>query len=179
MTEEIRRKNMKMLGICIGVMIVTAIWPWIYAPIYKQVCATLGIKTTSSKDANTLMSEARADALPPTPVRFMGVSGELPITIEPLTKQADVKIGKTFAVMYRITNTTNRDLDYRAIHMVEPRNDDSFQLIKCFCEGHRVIKAGVTEDHLLTFRLTKEPVRPDGLIVNYTLFDYNKQQAKK
>ena len=51
MTEEIRRKNLRMLSICIGVMIVTAIWPWIYAPIYKQVCATFGIKTTSSKDA--------------------------------------------------------------------------------------------------------------------------------
>jgi cytochrome c oxidase assembly protein Cox11 len=170
--QTLRRKNLQWAGICAGVMVITAIWPWIYAPIYRQICSTLGISTSQAKSVDVLLDEARAASLPPTKVRFMGVSGELPITIEPLTQNADVALGKTFAVTYRLTNTSGRDLDYRAVHMVEPAKDGSFELIKCFCDGHRVIKANATEDHLLTFRLTKPPLRPDGLIVNYTLFAY-------
>ncbi|MNT17757.1 Cytochrome c oxidase assembly protein CtaG [compost metagenome] len=157
---------------------VTAVFPWFYAPLYRMVCATLGIPTTSSKNANVLLDEARAASLPPTKVRFMGVSGSVPVIIEPLTQTADVKIGKPFGVMYRLVNTTGRDIDFRAVHMVEPAKDDSFQLIECFCEGHRVIKAGATEEHLLTFKLTKPPLREDGLVVNYTLFPYDVDQKQ-
>lgn len=170
--QEVRRKNLKWAGICAGVMVITAIWPWVYAPIYRQICSTLGITTSQAKSVDVLLSEARAATMPPTKVRFMGVSGELPITIEPLTASADVPLGKIFGVTYRIVNTTNRDLHYRAIHMVDPAKDGSFELIECFCEGHRVIKANATEEHLLTFRLTKPALREDGLVVNYTLFAY-------
>ena len=68
---ELKRKNMKWLMICLAAMTVTAVFPWFYAPLYRMVCATLGIPTTSSKSANVLLDEARAASLPPTKVRFM------------------------------------------------------------------------------------------------------------
>jgi cytochrome c oxidase assembly protein subunit 11 len=173
MDENIKRKNTRLLGICGVVMIATGIMPWAYVPVYRQVCSLVGFRTSTDQTPDQLFDEARAATVPPVSVRFMGVSGQLPIDIEPAVPQADVKIGKTFAVHYRLTNKTDRDLDFRAVHMVEPPTDGSFQLIKCFCDTHRVIKAHETQDHILTFKLTRPPEREDGLTVNYTLFDYD------
>jgi cytochrome c oxidase assembly protein Cox11 len=173
MDENTQRKNMRLMAICGGVMVLTGILPWAYVPDYRQVCALVVFRTSTDQTPDQLFDEARAATIPPVSVRFMGVSGQLPIDITPVTSQADVAIGKTFAVHYVLTNRTDRDLDFRAVHMVEPATDPSFQLIKCFCDTHRVIKARETQDHLLTFKLTRPPERADGLTVNYTLFDYD------
>jgi cytochrome c oxidase assembly protein Cox11 len=173
MDEKLKRKNLQVAGIACVVMVATGILPWAYAPVFKQVCSMVGFPTSSDKTPDQLFDEARAATMPPVSVRFMGVSGQLPIDIEPQFPQADVKIGKVFAVHYKLTNRSGRDLDFRALHMVEPRTDRSFQLIKCFCDEHRVIKAHETQDHILTFKLTRPPEHEDGLTVNYTLFDFN------
>jgi cytochrome c oxidase assembly protein Cox11 len=178
MDEQLKRKNLQVAAIAGVVMIAMGIFPWAYAPIFKTVCSAVGFPTSSEKTPDQLFDEARAASLPPVNVRFMGVSGSLPIDITPVVEQADVKIGQVFAVHYRLTNRTGRDLDFRAVHMVEPPTDRSFQLIKCFCDTHRVIKAHETQDHILTFKLNAPPERGDGLTVNYTLFDYDPKQAK-
>lgn len=173
MDDQLKRKNLQIAGIAGVVMIATGILPWAYVPIFKQVCSAVGFPTSSDKTPDQLFAEARAAGITSVPVRFMGVSGQLPITIEPVTPSADVPLGQVYAVHYRLTNPTGRDLDFRAVHMVEPVEDKSFQLIKCFCDEHRVIKAHETQDHILTFKLIGAPERGDGLTVNYTLFDYD------
>lgn len=187
-TPELARRNRRLTFAVIGVMVATAILPWGYAPMYKHVCGILGIKTTSDKPYEVLMATAREGigkdraTHQSSLVNFMGVSGQLPIDIVPLTRRAWVKTGDMFMVTYRLTNLADRDLDFKAMHMVEPSTNDSFQLIKCFCDNHRVIKAHETQDLPLTFRLVKPVPGDTGLTVNYTLFNYdpdgNKPHAK-
>lgn len=171
--QEIKKRNKRLLISLLGLVLVIEIFPWVYAPLYQHVCGVLGINTTSYKPADQLLAEARGTSDKAQLVRFMGVSGELPITIEPLERQAMVEIGDVFSVMYRLKNESQQDLDYRAIHSTIPAADPSFELIKCFCEDHRVIKAGATEEWPVVFRLVSAPTDPNGLTLNYTLFNYN------
>ena len=172
---ELHRKNMRVLKICLGVLVFMEIVPWVYAPLYRQVCEIIGARTAKAGTVDELLAAERAEAAANTTqiVHFMGVAGTLPIAIEPLQRQAEVKTGEVFSVMYRLTNQSGRDLDYRAIHSTLPLNHPSFELIKCFCEDHRIIKAGVTEEWPVVFRLSKPVTEPQGLTLNYTLFDYD------
>jgi cytochrome c oxidase assembly protein Cox11 len=98
--------------------------------------------------------------------------------IRPLERRLWVKTGDITVVLYRLTNLTPRDLDYRAVHMVVPATDSAFELIKCFCDDHRILKAGVSEDLPLVFRLRHQVPGDAGLTVNYTIFDYDPARNK-
>ena len=180
--KELARRNRQVTALVLGVMTVTAILPWVYAPLYRRVCGALGIPVAAANPFDVVRRTVR-DGIgkdraghQQSLVNFMGVSGELPIDITPLTRRAWVKTGDTYAVTYRLTNLSGRDLDYKAMHMVVPQPNDSFELIKCFCDEHRVIKAHATEEWPLTFRLIK-PVSGDaGLTVNYTIFNFDHSQ---
>lgn len=179
---ELRRKNMRILKICLGIVVVMEVGPWLYAPVYRQVCSLLGVRAASDKNFEELLAserEASAGEQSESEVRFMGVAGTLPIAIEPLQTQARVKTGEVFTVMYRLTNQSNRDLDYRAIHSTLPAAHPSFELIKCFCEDHRIIAAGATEEWPVVFRLVKPVREAEGLTLNYTLFDYDPKKNAK
>jgi cytochrome c oxidase assembly protein Cox11 len=184
MSDDLQRRNRKTTMLVLGVVATMAVVPWVYAPLYRKVCGALGIPVASNQPLKVLGKIAREGigkdrgSGQSSLVNFMGVSGELPIEIAPLTRRAWVKTGEVFAVTYRLTNLTDRDLDYKAMHMVIPQPNTSFELIKCFCDDHRVIKAHVTEDLPLTFRLIK-PVEGDaGLTVNYTIFNYDPEHNK-
>lgn len=162
-----------------------AVLPWVYAPLYRKVCGALGIALPKEQNPAAVLARIaregigreRADANTSL-VNFMGVSGQLPIDIRPLERRLWVKTGEMVVVLYRLTNLTQRDLDYRAVHMVVPTEDTSFELIKCFCDDHRILKAGVSEDLPLVFRLTKAVEGDAGLTVNYTIFDYDPAKNK-
>lgn len=179
LSPELVRRNRQVTGIVLSVLTVMAILPWVYAPLYRKVCGILGLSVPGvRRPVDVLFTTARqgvgADRFGPAVslVNFMGVSGQLPIDIRPLQRRAWVKTGEVFSVTYRLTNLTTRDLDYKAMHMVFPKTDTSFELIKCFCDDHRVIKASAREDLPLLFRLVKDVPGDAGLTVNYTLFDY-------
>lgn len=179
------KQHRNLTGIVIAVVTVMAVLPWVYAPLYRKVCGVLGIALPKEqKPAEVLARIARegigADRADENTslVNFMGVSGQLPIDIRPLERRLWVKTGEMVVVLYRLTNLTPRDLDYRAVHMVLPQDDTSFELIKCFCDDHRILKASASEDLPLVFRLTKAVEGDAGLTVNYTIFDYNPNKNK-
>lgn len=176
--KELRKKNLRVVYGIVALLVGMTVFPWVYAPLWAKVCGVLGIRQATDKPVETLLAEARAGDGKPIPVQFMGVSGELPIDIEPLTKSALITQGQVFTVMYRLKNTTDRDLDYRAVHSTLPLADPSFELIECFCEDHRIIKAGAEEQWPVVFRLTSLPGDPTGLTVNYTLFNYDREKNK-
>jgi cytochrome c oxidase assembly protein Cox11 len=179
---ELKARNKRLAFGVLGILVCMEVFPWIYAPLYRQVCATLGIKTATSKPVDQMLQEARAAGGvangPSYKVAIMGVSGQLPISIKPLQTHTEAKVGEIVSVVYQLKNNSDRDLDYRAIHSTLPANHPSFELIKCFCDEHRVIKAGVTENWPVVFRITKPIENSDGLTVNYTLFNYDPDQKK-
>lgn len=180
--EALKRRNKRLAFGVLGLLVVMEVFPWAYAPLYRQVCDMIGIRRASNKPVEALLQEARAagpvDNKTAYRVSLMGVSGELPIEITPLKTELWAKEGEIVSATYRLVNTSDRDLDYRAVHSTLPVNDPSFELIKCFCDEHRVIKAGATENWPVVFRLVK-PVDPArGLTVNYTLFNYDVEKNK-
>jgi cytochrome c oxidase assembly protein Cox11 len=173
-----RKRNITLL--VLSVLVVMAILPWVYAPLYRKVCGVLGIPVATERKPVEILADTLKEGIGKerfaeqrSLVNFMGVSGQLPIDIVPLTRRAWVKTGEVFSVTYRLTNLAQRDLDYKAMHMVMPGTDTSFQLIRCFCNDHRIIKAGVVEQLPLVFRLTRQVAGDAGLTVNYTIFDYD------
>ncbi|MDB5096677.1 MAG: cytochrome c oxidase assembly protein [Cyanobacteria bacterium RYN_339] len=184
MDNDLALRNRRTTRLVLGVMTVMAILPWVYAPLYRKVCGALGIPVAAANPFDVVLKTAKQGigrdraGHQQSLVNFMGVSGELPIDITPLTRRAWVKTGDTYAVTYRLTNLSNHDLDYKAMHMVIPQPNESFELIKCFCDEHRVIKAHVTEEWPLTFRLVKPVVGDVGLTVNYTIFNFDHSQNK-
>ncbi len=182
---ELQRKNARVTALVVLVLVVMGIMPWVYAPLFRHVCGVLGIEVgREQKPAEVLariaregIGRERADAKTSL-VNYMGVSGQLPIDIRPLERRHWVKTGEMAVVLYRLTNLTDRDLDYKAVHMVWPKSDTSFELIKCFCDDHRVLKAGASEDLPLVYRLTKAVPGDAGLTVNYTIFDFDPAKNK-
>lgn len=177
------RSHLSLLLVVVGIMGITGTLPWVYAPLYRHVCGVLGIPVAPQQPTEVLMRTVREGIGRErheegrSLVNFMGVSGQLPIDIRPLERRAWIKTGDAYGVVYRLTNLTKKQLDYRAVHMVMPANE-SFQLIKCFCDEHRIIKPGEVQDLPLAFRLTKQVPGDAGLTVNYTIFDYAPEQNR-
>lgn len=182
---ELRRKNTRLTALIVLVLTVMSILPWVYAPLFRRVCGVLGIEVGREQQPAQVLARIaregvgreRADEQTSL-VNYMGVSGQLPIDIRPLERRHWVKTGEMAVVLYRLTNLTDRDLDYKAVHMVWPKTDTSFELIKCFCDDHRVLKARASEDLPLVYRLTKAVPGDAGLTVNYTIFDYDPAKNK-
>lgn len=182
---ELRRKNTRLTALIVLVLTVMSILPWVYAPLFRRVCGVLGIEVGREQQPAQVLAriaregvgKERADEQTSL-VNYMGVSGQLPIDIRPLERRHWVKTGEMAVVLYRLTNLTDRDLDYKAVHMVWPKTDTSFELIKCFCDDHRVLKARASEDLPLVYRLTKAVPGDAGLTVNYTIFDYDPAKNK-
>lgn len=180
MTPELRKKNARVTALVCLVLVVMGVMPWFYAPLFRHVCGVLGIEVGKEQKPREVLAriaregigKERADEATSL-VNYMGVSGQLPIDIRPLERRHWVRTGDMQVVLYRLTNLTDRDLDYKAVHMVVPKNDTSFELIKCFCDDHRVLKARASEDLPLVYRLTKAVPGDAGLTVNYTIFDYD------
>lgn len=178
--EALKRKNRLVLLPALFVLCMMAVMPWFYAPLFRHVCGLVGVELGRDQDPAQALArlvregvgKERADAQTSL-VNFMAVSGQLPLDIRPLERRKWVKTGEVAVVLYRLTNLTDRQLDYKAVHMVLPKSDTSFELIKCFCDDHRVLKAGSSEDLPLAFRLTKSVPGDAGLTINYTIFDFN------
>lgn len=173
--EAIARRNRNTAFIVVGVLLTTTVLPWVYAPLFRHVCGLLGIssdlgkKKIGSRDFAAAGGGAAAGS---ATVHFMGVSGTLPIAIAPEKTVAEVPLGKTYTVMYRLENQTGRPLDYRAIHSTLPTDAPGFTLIKCFCDDHRVIAPHAVETWPVVFKLDESTPKA-GLTVAYTLFDYD------
>ncbi|MEB3329361.1 MAG: cytochrome c oxidase assembly protein [Candidatus Sericytochromatia bacterium] len=185
MAAEHPANRRRITALVIGVVAVMSVLPWVYAPLYRRVCGVLGIALPAEQNPTAVLARIaregigkdRADAATSL-VNFMGVSGQLPIDIRPLERRLWVKTGDITVVLYRLTNLTKRDLDYRAVHMVVPATDTAFELIKCFCDDHRILRSGVSEDLPLVFRLRHQVPGDAGLTVNYTIFDYDPARNK-
>jgi cytochrome c oxidase assembly protein Cox11 len=183
---DLARKNRRVTAAVVVVLAAMFVMPYFYAPLYRHVCGVLGVPigqaqaepgAVLAKIAREGIGRERADA-ETSLVNYMGVSGQLPIDIRPLERRHWVKTGAIQVVLYRLTNLTDRQLDYKAVHMVWPQTDTSFELIKCFCDDHRVLKARASEDLPLVYRLTKAVPGDAGLTVNYTIFDYDPAKNK-
>jgi cytochrome c oxidase assembly protein Cox11 len=185
LSQDPNKKNIQLSLLVLSVSLMTLMIPFIYGPIYYKLCGALGIQTTSSKPVDALLQTARegigqSRANESTSlVNFMGVSGQLPIDIRPLKRRDWIKTGELYMVTYRLSNLTDQNLDFKAMHMLLPQGDTSFELVKCFCNEHRVIKAHEVQDLPLTFRLRHKVPGDAGLTVNYTIFDYKPGQLKK
>lgn len=177
------RTHLTWVLVVVGIMGLTGTLPWVYAPLYRHLCGVLGLPVPPDQPNEVLMRAVRQGIGKErheegrSLVNFMGVSGQLPIDVRPLERRAWIKTGEAFGVVYRLTNLTQKRLDYRAVHMVMP-NSEAFQLIKCFCDEHRIIQPGEVQDLPLAFRLTKPVPGDAGLTVNYTIFDYAPEQNR-
>lgn len=182
---ELRKRNNRLTALVCLVLAVMGVMPWVYAPLFRRVCGVLGIEVGKEQRPAEVLARIAREGIgkdraddQSSLVNYMGVSGQLPIDIRPLERRHWVRTGEMQVVLYRLTNLTDRDLDYKAVHMVVPKTDTSFELIKCFCDDHRVIKARASEDLPLVYRLTKAVPGDAGLTVNYTIFDYDPAKNK-
>jgi cytochrome c oxidase assembly protein subunit 11 len=90
-------------------------------------------------------------------VRFdTNVSG-LPMTFKPEQRSQRVRIGETGVAYFDVTNTSDRDLQARAMYNVVPESTGAyFQKLQCFCFDDQIIKAGETKKFPMLYFVSPE-----------------------
>ncbi|HEY9720951.1 MAG TPA: cytochrome c oxidase assembly protein [Oscillatoriaceae cyanobacterium] len=172
MDEELKRKNQRVLMLVIGVIIGMGFFTYGYQKNFHKICGLVGLPYNQGKSLQALLKTSERAGKDQSLVSFMGVSGQVPVDIEPLQREKWVKTGKITTVYYRLTNLTDHRVDFKAEHMTIPLTPD-FQLIKCFCSTHHVLAPHETRTYPLTFSLTNTITSDAGLTINYTIFPYD------
>jgi cytochrome c oxidase assembly protein subunit 11 len=124
-------------------------------PLYRMFCQVTGFDGTTQKadkapDASEVLDRTVL-------VRFdTNVSG-LPMTFKPEQRSQRVRIGETGVAYFDVTNTSDRDLQARAMYNVVPESTGAyFQKLQCFCFDDQIIRAGETKKFPMLYFVSPE-----------------------
>ena len=122
-------------------------------PLYQLFCQVTGFDGTTG----------RATAAPAAPIaQALTVSFDTNVRGAPLTFTAErprvsMKIGATETVLFKVTNTSARDVKARATYNVVPEQAGYyFRKLECFCFSEQTIKAGETIEFPMIFFIDPE-----------------------
>ena len=144
-------------------------------PLYRMFCQVTGFDGTTRRadkapDASEVLDETVL-------VRFdTNVSG-LPMTFKAEQKTQRVRIGETGVAYFDVTNTSDRDLQARAMYNVVPEATGAyFQKLQCFCFDDQIIRAGETKKFPMLYFVAPEMAQDsetDGvreITLSYTFY---------
>jgi cytochrome c oxidase assembly protein subunit 11 len=131
--HEIRRKNTRLAGWLVLLLVFMGVFAWALVPLYRLICERYGIGAIPQRPSAAVMPTAVGERT--IAVRFLGVSASgTPASIQPLDQTTVVRVGETRVVSYRFVNQSRKKLDFVAVHSVVPaRADQKFHKIQCFC----------------------------------------------
>ena len=144
----LRRDNLRMLG-KLGV-IATLMFGFGYAmvPMYKSICAQLGINVLTLSERETSASSSRAasntqiDLSRLVTVEF-DANARGPWDFRPLKRTLQVHPGEVTTVMYEFRNVQNRTMSAQAIPSYAPMQASAhFKKLECFCFNEYTLAPG-------------------------------------
>ena len=149
-------------------------------PLYDVFCRVTGLNgkvntsplTEAEQNNRTGVGEAVSRGVR---VQFVTMNnGDMPWEFAPLEHDAvKVQTGEDFKAMFRVTNTTNRFMQGRAVPSVSPSEAAQyFHKVQCFCFDQQDLEAGESLDMPVVFEVDKAlPDHIQTITLAYTLFD--------
>jgi cytochrome c oxidase assembly protein subunit 11 len=145
-------------------------------PLYKQICAVLGITSQRALVQNTQVDLSRL-----VKVDFIAhLNNTFAWNFEPVDKHVEVHPGAVVTVNYRVTNTLSHATTGRAVPSFAPMEAGLyFNKVECFCFSNQTLQAGETRDMPVTFYVAnKIPEDMGAIALSYTFFNVT-DEAKK
>ena len=135
------RRNRRVAIICAAVFVGMIGASFAAVPLYRAFCQVTGFDGT-----------VRRAAAAPTTVLTKGVTvrfdtnvRDVPFKFWAEQTAQPVKLGETKLALFKVSNTSARDVTARAVFNVVPEQAGAyFQKLECFCFSEQTIKAGQT-----------------------------------
>jgi len=168
--------NRRMVGKLVVVALLMFGFGYALVPIYKAVCAALGINVLSLSELQTgagpLPSNGQVDASRTITIEF-DANARGPWDFKPAQASIQVHPGEVATVMYEFRNRQNRTMAAQAIPSYAPNVAMShFNKLECFCFTEHVLKPGESKQWPVVFVVdSKLPKDVKTITLSYTFFE--------
>ena len=173
MTENVNRKNTKLLRIMVIVVVLMFGFGYALVPLYDVLCDITGL---NGKYRNQSVNETtyQVDKAREITVEFMTALNEAtPLDFHAETKQLKIHPGAYYTVNFIAENKTDQVLEAQAIPSFSPGAiAEFFKKTECFCFSKQLFKA--REKKLMPMRFVVNPALPEQyktITLAYTFFD--------
>ena len=146
-------------------------------PMYRAICAALGINVLSLAEQQTSGQSAASGSTQVDLTRTITVEFDAnargPWDFKPAQRSIDVHPGELATVMYEFRNTQNRTMAAQAIPSYAPMQAMAhFKKIECFCFNEYTLAPGESRRWPVTFVIDPKLARDVRTItLSYTFFE--------
>lgn len=175
---HLRQANVGMVGKLLVVTALMFAFGYAMVPMYKTICAALGINVLSLTEQ--IIPGASAKSRPNTQVdlsRIISVEFDANARgvweFKPEVRSMQVHPGQLTTVMYEFRNTQNRTMAAQAIPSYAPKQATAhFNKLQCFCFNEYILKPGETKRWPVVFIIDpKLPKDVATITLSYTFFE--------
>ena len=175
----LRGDNLHMVGKLVVVAGLMFGFGYALVPIYKAVCAALGINVLALSDKVVSGGDARGKAGNTQVDRSRTITVEFDANargvwdFKPAQRSVEVHPGELTTVMYEFKNIQNRTMAAQAIPSFAPMQAMAhFNKVECFCFNEYTMKAGEVKQWPVVFYIDpKLPKDVRTITLSYTFFE--------
>jgi cytochrome c oxidase assembly protein subunit 11 len=174
----VRSDNLHMVGKLVVVVSMMFAFGYALVPIYRSICAALGINVLSLSERETTAGAARydkntqVDTSRTVTVEF-DANARGPWEFKPALRSLQVHPGEIATVMYQFRNIQNRTMAAQAIPSYAPMQAMRyFNKLECFCFSEYTLKPGEGKEWPVVFVIDpKLPKDVKTITLSYTFFE--------
>ena len=174
----LRGDNLRMLGKLALVAALMFGFGYALVPMYRAICAALGINVLSLAEQQTsaqvvgAQRSTQVDTSRTITVEF-DANARGPWDFKPAQRSIDVHPGQLATVMYEFRNVQNRTMAAQAIPSYAPMQAMAhFKKIECFCFNEYILAPGESRQWPVSFVIdAKLPRDVRTITLSYTFFE--------
>lgn len=177
-SRRLRKANLNMVGKLVIVAGLMFGFGYAMVPMYKHICAALGINVLSLAEQQTPGALANRKAntqvdLTRTVTIEFDANARGPWDFKPEVRHVDVHPGQITTVMYEFRNVQNRTMAAQAVPSYAPKQATAhFNKLECFCFNEYTLKPGETRRWPVTFVIDPRlPKDVQTITLSYTFFE--------
>ncbi|MDB6002998.1 MAG: cytochrome oxidase assembly protein [Rhizobacter sp.] len=177
--QEIRGENFRMVRKLAVVAVLMFGFGYGLVPMYKHICAALGINVLALSDqlipgaaANSASLNTQVDKTRSITVEF-DTNSRGPWEFKPAVRHLEVHPGEVTTVLYDFQNVQNRTMTAQAIPSYAPKQATPyFNKLECFCFNEYTLAPGEKKQWPVVFVLDpKLPKDVKTITLSYTFFE--------
>ena len=173
--------NRRMLGKLVVVAVLMFGFGYALVPMYRAICAALGINVLSLSDQRTATGSwtvgkahenSQVDLSRTVTVEF-DANARGPWDFKPAQRSVQVHPGEMTTVMYEFKNIQNRTMVAQAIPSYAPHSATAhFTKVECFCFAEHTLAPGESRTWPVVFVIdSKLPKDVTTITLSYTFFE--------
>ena len=174
---RLRQANQHMVGKLVVVTAVMFGFGYAMVPMYKHICAALGINVLSLTEQQVQGNAGRARNTQVDPSRTITVEFDAnargPWDFKPELRTVQAHPGEVVTVVYEFRNRQSRTMAAQAIPSYAPKQATAhFNKLECFCFTEHTLAPGETKRWPVAFVIDpKLPKDVSTITLSYTFFE--------